>query len=304
MSADPESISSGRSFPQWLKTKTEKKFDFDNQIASPPAYDDSFFYIRYPTGSTSNDKKRMTSGLNSISDAITTLDTKNTEKPIDKKNMVQHTEPCKQFLNNKERELIINNVKHPPKPFGTDDGFKGAGAACGSSIVRVAHQMINAKSISRGLGINNNFNKDVEEVSGEPTSSQHDSDTFVNDPMSQTSRFMIRRGSKSLPASPMGSPKTTRRNQNPYFTGTFIMATNSQANQSSTTENHSRGWFLSSLLGIQREATSTTSVASHISEEGEESLNTPKSTLVAAPKVIRAKPSELREMNFWTPTSM
>lgn len=50
-------------------------------------------------------------------------------------------------------ELTIANVKHPPKPFGTDDGFKGAGAACGSSIVRVAHQMVNAKSLARGLGI-------------------------------------------------------------------------------------------------------------------------------------------------------
>lgn len=50
-------------------------------------------------------------------------------------------------------ELIIDNVKHPPKPFGTDDGFKGAGAACGSSIVKVAHQMVSAKSLGRGFAI-------------------------------------------------------------------------------------------------------------------------------------------------------
>lgn len=50
-------------------------------------------------------------------------------------------------------ELIIDNVKHPPKPFGTDDGFKGAGAACGSSIVKVAHQMVSAKSLGRGFSI-------------------------------------------------------------------------------------------------------------------------------------------------------
>lgn len=50
-------------------------------------------------------------------------------------------------------ELIIDNVKHPPKPFGTDDGFKGAGAACGSSIVKVAQQMVSAKSLGRGFGI-------------------------------------------------------------------------------------------------------------------------------------------------------
>lgn len=128
--------------------------------------------------------------------------------------------------------------------------------------------------------------------------------------MSHSSRFMVRRGSKSLPASPLCSPKTMRRNQNPYFTGTFAVAAANQAQaaaastQASTTENHSRGWFLSSLLGIQREATSTTSVASHISEEGDEALVQQKSTSIGAPKVIKAKPSELREMNFWTPTSM
>lgn len=44
-------------------------------------------------------------------------------------------------------------MKHPPKPFGTDDGFKGPGAACGSSIVKVAQQMVSAKSLGRGFGI-------------------------------------------------------------------------------------------------------------------------------------------------------
>lgn len=50
-------------------------------------------------------------------------------------------------------ELTIADVKHPPKSFGTDDGFKGAGAACGSSIIKVAHQMVSAKSLNRGFTI-------------------------------------------------------------------------------------------------------------------------------------------------------
>lgn len=115
---------------------------------------------------------------------------------------------------------------------------------------------------------------------------------------------MVRRGSKSLPASPLSSPKTMRRTQNPYFTGTFAIVNQSQ-NGSETHSN--RGWFLSSLLGMQREASSTTSVASsHISEEGEDALTsqTKSSSISGAPKVIKAKPSELREMNFWSPTSM
>lgn len=43
--------------------------------------------------------------------------------------------------------------KNPSKPFGTDDGFKGAGAACGSSIVKVARQMVSGKSLNRGFTV-------------------------------------------------------------------------------------------------------------------------------------------------------
>lgn len=83
------------------------------------------------------------------------------------------------------------------------------------------------------------------------------------------------------------------------------------------------GWFLSSLLGVQREAISTTSVTSQIDEEAEEAQEAGKNKFPTSPskgtspnvvdgnstaqphqKVMRAKPSELREMNFWSPTSM
>lgn len=156
------------------------------------------------------------------------------------------------------------------------------------------------------------FSKDAEEVNAEQSS---DESTFVkphfsmknhlDDDMAPPSRLMGRRGSKSLPASPLGSPRTIRRNPNPYFTGTFTMAAvNPSVSGASTTENCSRGWFLSSLLGVQREATSSTSVA-HISEENEEQFEIPQPKPASAPqKVIKAKPSELREMNFWSPTSM
>lgn len=83
------------------------RFDFDSQAISPPSHDDSFFYIRYPTG-VANDKKQYTArGLNSISDAITTstIETKSHKQTNEggATNMVQHTEPCKKFLNNKDR---------------------------------------------------------------------------------------------------------------------------------------------------------------------------------------------------------
>lgn len=113
-------------------------------------------------------------------------------------------------------------------------------------------------------------------------------------------RYIGRRGSKSLPASPSSSPKSMRKaHANPFFTGQFA-----NASTASTGENNQKGWFLSGLLGIQREsAISTQSVVSNISEEAEEALEIPAKSNKAQ-KPLQAKPSELREMNFWTPTSM
>lgn len=135
-----------------------------------------------------------------------------------------------------------------------------------------------------------------------------DPDTTLKDSedlqMSSTARTMMRRGSKSLPVSPVGSPKSVRKiNYNPYFT-TYAAA---------QTAEPQRGWFLSSLLGVQRETisgTSTNSVTSQIEEEAEEiyehnnNISTDYTKKAQTPPVLKAKPSELREMNFWSPTSM
>lgn len=183
------------------------------------------------------------------------------------------------------------DIKNPGKPFGTDDGFKGAGAACGSSIVKVARQMVSGKSLNRGFTVAN-FNSDIEA----PDNFNEDltEAEFMSHP-----RYMVRRGSKSLPASPSSSPKSMRKaHANPFFTGQF-------ATSSNTGENNQKSWFLSGLLGIQREsAISTQSVVSNISEEAEEALEIPAPSNKTTQKPLQAKPSELREMNFWSPTSM
>lgn len=106
----------------------EYRFDFDSQAISPPAHDESFFYIRYPTGGASNNDKKPSIASNSIkstiSDAITkpqqlqqqqqhhhsdtTTKSGTTKSFIEKKIMVQHTEPCKKYLNQKERGEYTN----------------------------------------------------------------------------------------------------------------------------------------------------------------------------------------------------
>lgn len=97
------------------------RFDFDSQAISPPAHDESFFYIRYPTGGASNNDNKPSIASNSIKSTITDAITKQqqqlqqqqqqpdtiksniTKNFIERKNMVQHTEPCKKYLNQKER---------------------------------------------------------------------------------------------------------------------------------------------------------------------------------------------------------
>lgn len=154
------------------------------------------------------------------------------------------------------------------------------------------------------LIICHSYSKDSEEVIAEHKLVDEPTDLVtsetLNDLHLQPARLRTRRGSKSLPASPLSSPKTMRKNQNPYFTGPFAILPSNGSNQISTAEYPHRGWFLSGLMGIQRDASSTQSIASMISEDGEDM--TPVKPKVT--KFAKAKPSDLREMNFWTPTSL
>lgn len=161
------------------------------------------------------------------------------------------------------------------KSNGTDDGFKGEAAACGSSVVKVAHQMVSGKVI-RGFNIS-------------PPS----------DECPQGFDPTIRRGSKSLPASPLSSPSTSpkskRRVQNKYFTNAFV-----------DTDKYHGSWILSSLLGKRALSQSVGIIAEEQKDElhsaaSDASLDSLKR---GEKQVFRAKASELREMNFWSPTSM
>lgn len=312
-SSDPRSISSGLSLPQWMK-RIENRFDIDGTPFSPPAHDDSFFYVRYPVAS--NADASTTTNVNLLSTVVQSIDEPKITTVVTAKPSVQpqfpqsksmafvpagtsgidfskHPESCRKFIGDKASSAVPTTVKGQTKSQGTDDGFKDA--VCSSSILKVAQQVIAGRQFTRGFTVAN-----FDEVNVDPEETLKESE---DSHMSATARSMMRRGSKSLPASPLGSPKTVRKN--PYFTGTYTTIT--------AGDTEKRGWLLSSLLGIQREATtstSTSSVASQIEEEPEdfETNNNITSTFSskkpAAKPVLKAKPSELREMNFWSPTSM
>jgi hypothetical protein len=231
---------------------------------------------------------------------------------------------------------------HSQKSTGMDN-FAGDTAACGKSVVQVAHQMIAGARLVRGFGTNSNENV----APGEGFNRN------------------IRRGSKSLPASPLSSPshspesspQTRRRIQNRYFTGAFTVerANIHLGGGQDSTSKYPGSWILSGLLGQQRdylsdsmdsvtipeeehktedrkkprpqaeaELSSTeihrnksmTALVSRIFSEGSKddqlvevgvdvaAVTDGCDSTVQKNKAFRAKPSELREMNCWSPTSM
>ncbi|CAK9824848.1 hypothetical protein ANTRET_LOCUS2951 [Anthophora retusa] len=319
-------LGGGISLPQWMKGKTDNRFDFDDTTFSPPSHDDSFFYIRYPKG---QNRLSVSQEFRPIDDAfgeenVATSSTNNVKIQEEVKQQVseeakkkskeidfsKHPLPCQPFVPtaSKEKKIargssarvkgggpLIENSK-VTKSQGIDDGFHGEPALCGKSIVLVASQMMSNR-------FHESFSAEQAAGGVEP-----------------------KKGSKSLPATPLtsptgspsSSPKARRRvPSNRYFTGPLLLDRGK----------YQGGWILASILGQSREI-----VTPKIDEEDETSteisavlpsraLNRKKSissqnlTYVGSDEkspdkpvvysnVFQAKPSELREMNFWSPTSM
>ncbi|XP_076164731.1 uncharacterized protein LOC143145326 isoform X2 [Ptiloglossa arizonensis] len=296
------SLGSGISLPQWMKGRIDNRFDFDESTFSPPSHDDSFFYIRYPKTqnqlSGSQGFQSIASSTSSVkSDQQFVLDGKKKNQEID---FSKHPLPCQPFVptstaskETKQSQKVWPTGSAKAKSQGVDDGFHSEPALCGKSIVHVANQIMS-----------NKFQK-----------------TF----MAETVEVQPKKGSKSLPATPLtspigspdSSPKARRRIlSNRYFTSPFVP----------DREKYQGSWILASILGQSREITTA-----KIEEEDEtaidavapapRSLNRKKSissqnlTYIGSDErtsekstvhsnVFQAKPSELREMNFWSPTSM
>jgi hypothetical protein len=274
---EDRSLSSGMSLPQWMKTKMNDRLDFEQSAFSPTELDDSFiYYYRNKTrGFSEPPGKTVTATLAKNQQPCTA--------PVNDKrpDFSKHTPYCQKFLQGSVDTTTAQQVKFPSatktKSSGVDDGFKGEAAMCGSSVVRVAHQMVAGKVI-RG------FNVDTNDCDSPP----------------EGFNPSLRRGSKSLPASPLTSPSSSpksMRRVNKYFTGPFV-----------DTENHHGSWILSNLLAKRQNLSQ--SVGYIAEEEGNDMKRIASNMSVdevsggKKSQVFVPKPSELREMNFWSPTSM
>ncbi|GJQ72594.1 hypothetical protein Trydic_g1259 [Trypoxylus dichotomus] len=287
MTDGDRSLSSGMSLPQWMKNRMNDRLNFDQNAFSPPENDDSFLYIRYnrvPGASSINNTTTTTNGqftpkIEVVPKPLSTVVVSATSTATT--DFSKHTAPCKKFIPNS-----VNVISEASKPLsgkiksnGTDDGFKGEAAQCGSSVIRVAHQMVTGK-LTRGASI--------------------PEEDFATEPVGFNKA--LRRGSKSLPSSPLSSPNTSpksrRKHMNRYFSGAL------------DTDKVHGSWILSGLLRKHDNLSRSVTV---INEEESDHDTLTKSisqisidepTEMKTTKQKRAKPSELREMNFWSPTSM
>lgn len=272
---EDRSLGSGMPIPKWMKNKMSDKFDFGQTAFSPTELDDSFMFHYRPQAQAGTDSKN--SATPSLQANIAVAQANNA-----KVDLSRHPTPCQKYLQNINDAPPQITAQKKVKSSGTDDGFKGEAAKCGSSIIRVATQMVSGKMV-HGFTI------------------REDSKCEQTQAVTEQYDLMKRRGSKSLPvtpiASPSTSPKSNRRSVNKYFTGAFT-----------DTEKAKGGWILSNLLARRDLSQSV----GFINEETKEELERSESTASVdelslsknKTKVFKAKPSELREMNFWTPTSM
>ncbi|CAB3366013.1 Hypothetical predicted protein [Cloeon dipterum] len=278
MDSDKSIGASGIAIPNWMKQKIGDRYDLDDSSAfSPPSQDETFFYIRYP---------------------------KTTARPQSQTNYhkINKYLEAQQQSETVASTAAMSTKRAPVENITTSSGFP--------------------KSIASQMPPQMNTNLDIE-----------------FDPEQPPPNLSHRRGSKSLPTSPLSSPKSSRKAlQNRYFTAAFSTPEPSSAAGYS-------GWILNSLLGprehpvepalppISESPSSSVAVAppppaasaqlavpekglrkvksaaalSDDDEKDGEKKKLPIQPILAEAKKIQAykpKPSELRELNFWSPTSM
>lgn len=233
---EDRSLSAGMSFPKWMKSRLNDRFDLDQSTFSPTELDDSFMhYYRHTPKSTNTSQTTETKMVKASSEPPVKVDFPSSAKFV------------------------------KPRPKGTDDGFKSEASQVGSNILRVANQIVSGKPLPE------NTPEPAEEC--EQLLAKFDP--------------YRRRGSRSLPASPLSSPKSRRR-MNKYFTSPYAEG------------DKSKGWILSSLLA-KREISQS---MGFIGEEQKEELDRAKSSASIddvssnnaklKTQVFKARPSELR----------
>ncbi|KAL7299783.1 hypothetical protein TKK_0007528 [Trichogramma kaykai] len=315
------SIGEATFLPQWMKGKMDTRYDYGETAFSPPA-DDDFFVIRYAKHQEQlkasannaqegfrqfNEGQAAAAGVTQPAAQITQTPTTSFSRgPLAFQSFIP-------FMSDRvcEPKIVLANKSN--KSSDDESSCNNNNTTTqdrGRSIVSVASQLVSSK-----FGKANSA--DSAAASGS-SSSKPSNDSAANGFAQQ------QKVSKSLPATPLtspagtpeGSPKTRRRHR--YFNGGAFVA-----------DGERKGWLLSSILGQSREFIAP----KKIDEEEESQLDQVPAHAFSRKKsissqnltylgkedasgaeknsgnnaslsILKVNPSELREMNFWTPTSM
>ncbi|XP_074114990.1 uncharacterized protein LOC141537737 [Cotesia typhae] len=324
------SLGSGISFPQWMKGKVDSRFDYDQSTFSPPSHDDSFFYISYnklgsrqTTSSSSAEPKEGFQSINSVLSENPVAVKSTANIPVKNVNidLSKHPIACQQSFTSAFKGEESSKLS---SKFQQGDEFENSTVGlCGKSIVSVANRIMSSSS---------SLNR---KITNDP--SQDDAGNFASIKAS-AGEIAKRRGSRSLPVSPISSPISTpdsspksRRRviQNRFFTGGPV---------EKPVTNY--GWFLSSILNQSRDILGQNRINEEEEEVGEtsvvksppvRSLSRKKSissqnltylgaipaddskkgrdaegssVMASVQNIFQPDTSEMREMNFLSPTSM
>uniref|UniRef100_A0A336MW06 CSON007108 protein n=1 Tax=Culicoides sonorensis TaxID=179676 RepID=A0A336MW06_CULSO len=297
-----KSVADGSTPPQWMRDTANRLAIDDLSPMTPPSNDG--FYFPFPVANQKTKKlvdvENTSSAtlLNTSSEARLTSSNQSqqiSQMESDFENKIQSVDfsrECKKYIS-AGGDVEKGHFPNSSKPKGTDDDFKTA--ACAGSLVKVAQKFVG--------GTGNQFQKRFTVAKIQDNNDDHavpipeEEDNLITDP-----KLMQRRNSRSLPS----SPKTMRKFQqqpNPYFTIT------AQDNVPKTS------WFLTGLFGgIRREMTpasaSSTQTSTAQIDEADEIVDTVVSKHQMETKKeeksssnVKAKPTMMREMNFWAPSS-
>lgn len=265
---------------------------------SPPTHEGDFFYIKFQ-----KQQQQEPSSVKNMKDVL----------EVKEQAFNNHTDSCKQFIPKIQDTVQVQKPKIT-KPMGVDDGFKGDAAACGASVVEVAHQMLAAKNQSTKL-----------------TRVDTEGNLVPN-----TSYLRTRRNSRSLPVSPMTSPGSSplsRRKNNPSSSigVNYLTADNIGGSNDAIDKKWGSSWILSSLFALkerkepEKDGVNDMNVVAADSHPGKvvkhqpassdattkDSFNmtfdikplTPPTNPPNKGSVFKSKP-HLRDLNLLTPSSM
>jgi hypothetical protein len=233
---------------------------------------------------------------------------------------------------------------HPQKLAGTGDNLTGDSTACGKSVVQVAHQMIAGPVLARGFSTNvdekkatgEGFNRGIRRGSKSLPASPLGSPSHSPDSSPQTRRriqnryftgaFTLERaniyavgGQESANKYPgswiLSGLLGQQQRDNLSDSAESVTIPEEELKKEVTRKPRAQHEVDSSSMEMRRNKSMTTLVSRMFSEVSKDTQPVEVGVDIAAVtdgrdshtqknKAFRAQPSELREMNFWSPTSM